>query len=196
MYIALEDYVRWYSPIPENIFERLAIEACCTMDKYTTGLDNVRKLKEAFPVDEDAENAVKFTAARLVNTLYQIYEAEQAASMGRGYVETENGLQRKIISRVEAGNEAISYMEGQNATTAIKNKDFWLAAIPALLLLAQTVAALFGFTLDLGEVGDKLLAVVNAVFALLAILGIVNDPTTAGISDSKQARTYISPRED
>lgn len=119
MYIALEDYVRWYSPIPENIFERLAIEACRTMDKYTTGLDNVRKLKEAFPVDEDAENAVKFTAARLVNTLYQIYEAEQAASMGRGYVETENGLQRKIISRVEAGNEAISYMEGQNATTAI-----------------------------------------------------------------------------
>ena len=60
----------------------------------------------------------------------------------------------------------------------------------------QTVAALFGFTLDLGEIGDKLLAVVNAVFALLVILGVVNDPTTAGISDSKQARTYSSPKED
>lgn len=83
-----------------------------------------------------------------------------------------------------------------NWTVRIKNKNFWLAAIPALLLLVQTVAALFGFTLDLGAMGDKLLAVVNAVFALLAILGVVNDPTTAGISDSKQARTYISPKED
>ena len=79
-----------------------------------------------------------------------------------------------------------------NWIVRIKNKNFWLAAIPALLLLVQTVAALFG----LGEIGDKLLAVVNAVFALLVILGVVNDPTTAGIADSKQARTYISPKED
>lgn len=83
-----------------------------------------------------------------------------------------------------------------NWIVRIKNKSFWLAIIPAVLLLVQTVAALFGITLDLGEIGDKLLAVVNAVFALLVILGVVNDPTTAGIADSKQARTYISPKED
>ncbi len=83
-----------------------------------------------------------------------------------------------------------------NWTVRIKNKNFWLAAIPALLLLVQTVAALFGFTLDLGEIGDKLLAVVNAVFALLAILGVVNDPTTKGLSDSEQARSYDKPKED
>lgn len=83
-----------------------------------------------------------------------------------------------------------------NWKVRLKNRAFWLSVIPAVLLLVQTVAALFGFTLDLGEIGDKLLAVVNAVFALLAILGVVNDPTTAGISDSKQARTYISPKED
>ncbi len=83
-----------------------------------------------------------------------------------------------------------------NWIVRIKNKSFWLAIIPAVLLLVQTVAALFGFTLDLGEIGDKLLAVVNAVFALLVILGVVNDPTTAGIADSKQARTYSSPKED
>ena len=82
-----------------------------------------------------------------------------------------------------------------NWIVRVKNKAFWMAAIPALLLLVQTVAALFGFTLDLGEIGDKLLAVVNAVFALLVILGVVNDPT-AGIADSKQARTYSSPKED
>ena len=82
-----------------------------------------------------------------------------------------------------------------NWTVRLKNKAFWLSFIPAMLLLIQVVAAVFGFTLDLGELGEKLLAVVNAVFAVLAILGIVTDPTTAGISDSAQAMTYDKPKE-
>lgn len=83
-----------------------------------------------------------------------------------------------------------------NWTVRIKNKNFWLAVIPALLLLAQTVAAVFGYTLDLGDIGNKLIAVVNAVFGVLVILGVVNDPTTAGMSDSKQAQGYHYPKED
>ena len=75
------------------------------------------------------------------------------------------------------------------------NKAFWVAFIPAILLLAQVVAAAFGFTLDLGDLGNKLLAVVNALFAVLAILGIVTDPTTTGVSDSDQAMTYDKPKE-
>lgn len=82
-----------------------------------------------------------------------------------------------------------------NWTVRLKNKTFWLAFIPAMLLLIQVVAAVFGFTLDLGDLGEKLLAVVNAVFAVLAILGIVTDPTTSGISDSAQAMTYDKPKE-
>lgn len=83
-----------------------------------------------------------------------------------------------------------------NWVVRIKNKNFWLAFIPAVLLLVQTVAAVFGYSLDFGELGNRLVAVVNAVFGLLVILGVVNDPTTAGISDSEQARTYSSPKED
>ena len=83
-----------------------------------------------------------------------------------------------------------------NWKVRLKNKTFWLSAIPALLLLVQTVAALFGFTLDLGDLGDKLLAVVNAVFAFLCILGVVNDPTTSGVSDSEQALTYTEPKKE
>lgn len=82
-----------------------------------------------------------------------------------------------------------------NWTVRIKNKTFWLALIPAVLLLVQVVAAVFGYTLDLGELGDKLLAVVNALFAVLAILGIVTDPTTKGVGDSSQALTYDKPKE-
>ena len=83
-----------------------------------------------------------------------------------------------------------------NWTVRFKNKIFWLAVIPAMLLLIQTVAAVFGYTLDLGELGDKLLAVVNAVFGVLVILGVVTDPTTSGVSDSAQAITYKTPRKD
>ena len=83
-----------------------------------------------------------------------------------------------------------------NWKVRIKNKMFWLALIPAVLLLVQVVAAVFGFTLDLGELGNQLLAVVNAVFGVLAVLGVVTDPTTAGVSDSKQALTYEAPKKD
>lgn len=83
-----------------------------------------------------------------------------------------------------------------NWTVRIKNKNFWLAVIPAVLLLIQTVAAVFGYTLDVGDIGNRLLSVVNSVFGVLVILGVVNDPTTAGISDSKQAQGYTFPKED
>lgn len=82
-----------------------------------------------------------------------------------------------------------------NWIVRIKNKNFWLTIIPATLLLIQVVAAVFGYTLDLGELGNKLLAVVNAAFSVLTILGVVNDPTTAGMSDSKQAITYTTPKQ-
>ena len=87
-------------------------------------------------------------------------------------------------------------MSNINWIVRIKNKNFWISLIPAVLLLVQVVAAVFGFTLELGELGDKLLAVVNALFAVLTILGIVTDPTTVGVGDSKLAMTYTKPKED
>ena len=82
-----------------------------------------------------------------------------------------------------------------NWRVRIRNKAFWVAIIPAILVLIQVVAAVFGYTLDLGELGNKLIAVVNSVFVVLSILGVVNDPTTSGLSDSKQAMTYELPKE-
>ena len=35
---------------------------------------------------------------------------------------------------------------------------------------------------------------VNALFALLALLGVVNDPTTQGTGDSQQALGYQVPK--
>lgn len=81
-----------------------------------------------------------------------------------------------------------------NWTVRFKNKTFWLALIPAALLCIQAVAKVFGFELDFGELGNNLTAVVNTIFALLAVLGVVVDPTTKGTSDSEQAMTYGEPK--
>lgn len=82
-----------------------------------------------------------------------------------------------------------------NWKVRVKNIDFWLALIPAVLMLVQSVASVFGFALDLGEIGNKLIAVVEAVFMVLGIMGIVNDPTTAGLKDSTQALGYNAPKK-
>ena len=77
-----------------------------------------------------------------------------------------------------------------------KSKVFWMAIIPAILLLARQVLSIFGIEFDFTEIQDKILAVVESVFAILVILGIVTDPTTAGVSDSKRALTYTEPYKD
>ena len=82
-----------------------------------------------------------------------------------------------------------------NWKVRIKNKNFWLTIIPAVLLVVQPILTLCGVTIDLGEVGNALLAVVDSVFVVLALLGIVTDPTTKGIGDSEQAMTYKKPKE-
>ena len=66
----------------------------------------------------------------------------------------------------------------------------------AVLLLAQVAAALFGFELELDGIAARLLDVVNALFAVLALLGIVTDPTTAGVADSAQALGYTEPEKE
>lgn len=81
-----------------------------------------------------------------------------------------------------------------NWKVRLKNKAFWVALIPAIVLLVQVVASVFGVNIDLGDLGNKLIEVVNAVFAVLVILGIVTDPTTSGITDSEQAMTYTEPK--
>ena len=86
-------------------------------------------------------------------------------------------------------------MKKINWLVRIKNKTFWVAFIPAILLLIQVIAAVFGYTLDLGDLGNKLLAVVNAAFSVLAIIGVVTDPTTAGVSDSENALNYTEPKK-
>lgn len=83
-----------------------------------------------------------------------------------------------------------------NWKVRVLNKTFWLTLVPALALLLQTFLAVFNIRLELGETIDKLLVFINALFAVLMIVGIVNDPTTAGLTDSTRALDYHEPFED
>lgn len=80
-----------------------------------------------------------------------------------------------------------------NWKVRVLNKTFWITLVPALALLLQTFLAVFNVRLELGETIDKLLVFINALFAVLVIVGIVNDPTTSGVSDSTRAMTYDRP---
>lgn len=68
----------------------------------------------------------------------------------------------------------------------LTNKYFWIALIPALLLFIQAALHVFGVELDFTQVDKDLIGVVNSLFAVLAIVGIVNDPTTSGLTDGEK----------
>lgn len=80
-----------------------------------------------------------------------------------------------------------------NIPLRFKNKAFWVAFIPAVLILIQAVAGIFGFTIDLSEWQGKLLAVVDAVFAVLVLIGVPLDFTTKGVSDSERVLDRETP---
>ena len=80
-----------------------------------------------------------------------------------------------------------------NWKVRILNKTFWVTLVPALALLLQAFLAVFNIRLELGDTTDKLLVFINALFAVFVIVGIVNDPTTSGVSDSTRAMTYERP---
>lgn len=81
-----------------------------------------------------------------------------------------------------------------NWTVRIKNKAFWMAFIPAVLLLAKQICALFGVELEVAGLSEQLIDIVSTAFVLLTLVGVVNDPTTNGLHDSAQAMTYTEPK--
>ena len=83
-----------------------------------------------------------------------------------------------------------------NWSVRLKNKNFWLAVVPALALLFQAFANIFGIKLEFGETIDKILVFINVLFAFIVLIGNVNDPTTVGLGDSERALGYEEPHED
>ncbi len=81
-----------------------------------------------------------------------------------------------------------------NWKVRLKNKQWWLFMIPAVLVLVKSVAATLGFDIDIAFISDNVQSIVEAAFVVLALLGIVQDPTTKGLSDGEVGLTYTEPK--
>lgn len=81
-----------------------------------------------------------------------------------------------------------------NWKVRLRHRQFWIAIISALLLLSNQIAELFN--VDLTPISNQILQITETVLMILVLLGIVVDPTTNGIQDSKRALTYDKPRKD
>ena len=79
-------------------------------------------------------------------------------------------------------------MKSINWRVRLKNKNFWVTFIPAMMMLVQVILSIFGYSFEVEKVQGKLLDLVDAVFTVLVIVGVINDPTTVGLSDSKAAK--------
>lgn len=73
-----------------------------------------------------------------------------------------------------------------NWRVRLRNKTFWLTLVPLLVLLTQQIG--------LNWVPENWESIFTTVMAILTVVGIVNDPTTAGIKDSSQALNYVVPK--
>ena len=77
-------------------------------------------------------------------------------------------------------------MSKKNWRVRLRNKTFWLTLVPLLVLLTQQ--------LGLNWVPENWESIFTTVMAILTVVGIINDPTTAGIKDSEQALAYYEPK--
>lgn len=76
-------------------------------------------------------------------------------------------------------------MKKFNWKARMKNKTWWLAIIGALLLLIQAILKPLGIELDFEGIDATLKDIVNAIFGLLVVLGVIIDPSTPGVTDKQ-----------
>lgn len=122
MYVDYEFYKALYGSdaVSESEFNRFSWVASKKIEKYTTGVDGVKKLQVAFPTDKEGQEAVKRCLCALIELTSNIVQAENNAKANTGYIEREDGtLLGKVVTSISAGNEKISYSTGEASATLI-----------------------------------------------------------------------------
>jgi phi LC3 family holin len=86
-----------------------------------------------------------------------------------------------------------------NWKVRLRNRNWVIAFLSQIMIIAQMVLAglnslgIIDFQLT-DAIQNSVLAVANAVFVLLSLLGIVQDPTTKCYGDSERALQYKDPK--
>lgn len=81
-----------------------------------------------------------------------------------------------------------------NWKVRLQHKQFWVSLIALLIVLANQIAGIFN--VDITIYNDQVTAISETVLSILALLGIIIDPTTIGTSDSEQALEYDVLKKD
>ena len=81
-----------------------------------------------------------------------------------------------------------------NLKVRLRNKAFWALFLPAVISFVYNILECFEIAPKIGY--DWVMDVVNTILVALAAVGVLIDPTTAGLGDSAQAMTYEQPRND
>lgn len=76
----------------------------------------------------------------------------------------------------------------------LQNKTTLTALIMALVALVYQVLGVFGVVPRVAQ--DQVTAIISMAINILCLLGIVVDPTTAGVGDSVRAMSYDKPRKE
>lgn len=74
----------------------------------------------------------------------------------------------------------------------LKNKVTLTAIILGVVGIVYKILAMLGIVPPISE--NEVVEIVLLVIELLVLLGVVVDPTTAGVSDSQQAMSYEKPK--
>lgn len=80
-----------------------------------------------------------------------------------------------------------------NFKARLRHKPFLVALASGVWLLIQQVAALFGH--DITVYSAQVTDISNTILFILTITGIVIDPLTEGVTDSKRALMYKEPKK-
>lgn len=76
----------------------------------------------------------------------------------------------------------------------LKNKTTLLAIITAVIALVYQVLGMLGIVPGVSQ--SEVVQTVGLIINILAMVGIVTDPTTQGVSDSDRALGYDKPAEN
>ena len=84
-----------------------------------------------------------------------------------------------------------------NWKVRVKNPYFWLGLV-AVILAAVGVSpeSLTSWSILYAQIRALLSNPFAVSCVIVAVLGYINDPTTSGLSDSRQAMGYKTPRKD
>ena len=81
-----------------------------------------------------------------------------------------------------------------NWKSRFQNKTFLTGLISLVVVFIYDLLQLLEIAPAVTQ--SAVMQVAEGILTILGMLGVIADPTTAGLSDSKQALTYTSPKQD